>query len=67
MTHLQHVAEDAQDTVELLVVCLLLSVFGVGAPGDAGHHLGNDDEVDDQRGRQEGVLADVEQPDIRQY
>lgn len=52
---LEHVAEDAQDAVEALVV-----LGGGGLPLDAGHHLGDEDKVDDQRGGEEGVLADVE-------
>lgn len=58
-THLEHVAEDAQHAVEALVLGTLL----VRLPGDTGHHLGDDDEIDDQRRGQERVLADVEDAD----
>lgn len=57
---LEHVAEDAQDAVEALVVAR-----GARPPLDARHHLGHDDQVDDQRRGQEGVLADVEEPVAR--
>ena len=55
---LEHVAENAQNAVESLVIGL-----SVGLPGDTGHHLGDQDQVDDQRRCQERVLADVEQAD----
>lgn len=32
-------------------------------PGDTSHHLGNDDKINDQRGSQERILADIEQAD----
>jgi len=53
---LEHVAEDAQHAVEALVL------VRAGLPLDARHHLGDEDEIDDERGGQEGVLADVEDP-----
>ena len=56
--HLQHVAQDAEHAMEALVLGRV--VLGVGSPGDAGHQLGNDDEIDDQGRRQQRVLADVE-------
>jgi len=60
---LEHVAEDAQDAMEALVL-LGAGIGGAGLSGlplDAGHHFGDDDEVDDQRRGEEGVLADVEE------
>lgn len=57
---LKHVAEDAQDAVELLV----LSVGSLGSrrlPLNTGHHLSNDDKINDQRRRKQRILADVEQ------
>lgn len=51
---LEHVAKDAEDAVEVLVV------GAVGLPLDARHHLGKDHEVDDEGRSEEGVLADVE-------
>lgn len=41
---LEHVAEHAEHAVEVLVVS------AVGLPLDAGHHLSDDDEIDDQGG-----------------
>lgn len=60
---LEHVAEDAQDAVEVLEV-LLGSGAGLSSlPLDAGHDLGDDDEIDDQGRGKEGVLAHVEERD----
>ena len=56
---LEHVGEDAQDRVEVLEVLRLR--LGRSLPLDAGHHLGNDDEIDDQGGSQQRVLAHVEE------
>lgn len=56
---LEHVAQDAEDAVEVL------EVGAVGLPLDARHHLGEDDEVDDEGGGEEGVLADVEETGFR--
>nr|POE47715.1 hypothetical protein CFP56_01046 [Quercus suber] len=55
---LEHVAEDAEDGVEAFVVGL-----AVLAPLDAGHEFGDEDEIDDQGRRKEGVFADVEHRD----
>lgn len=54
---LKHVAEDAKDAVEVLELALTSRL-----PLDTGHHLRNDDKVNDERRGQERVLADVEQP-----
>lgn len=54
---LEHVAQHAQHAVEGLVFAF--GRFAVQLPLDAGHQLGDDDEVDDQRRGEEGVLADV--------
>lgn len=59
---LEHVAEDREDAVEAAEV--LGGGVGVGRAGlplDAGHHLGDEDEVDDEGRGQEGVLADIEE------
>jgi hypothetical protein len=59
---LEHVAEHTEHAVE--VVELGVAVLScVGLPLDTGHHLSDEDQVDDQRRGQEGVLADVEQTD----
>lgn len=54
---LEHVRQDAENRVEALVLAAL------GLPGHAGHELGDEDEIDDQRRGEEGVLADVEEGD----
>jgi hypothetical protein len=60
--HLQHVAEDAQDTVEALVVFRVSSIC-VDLPRDSSHHFCDNDEVDDQRRSKKRVLAHIEQAD----
>lgn len=78
---LEHVAQDGEDAVEGLVfavsVLQLVSVAvavcggsasvgaGVGPPLDASHHLRDEHEVDDEGGGEEGVLADVKDPNRR--
>lgn len=59
---LEHVAEDTQDTVEALVLGGSSAVGGHGLPLDTRHHLGNDDQIDDQGRSEERVLTDVEEP-----
>ncbi len=59
---LEHVAENTEHAVE--VVELVIAAFSaVGLPLDTGHHLSNQDQIDDQRRSQEGVLANIEQAD----
>ena len=55
---LEHVRQDGENRVETLVLVLLSSL-----PGDTGHELGKDDEINDQRGSKERVLANIEQGD----
>jgi hypothetical protein len=59
---LKHVAEDAEDAVEVLEILGGNAIVGLSLPLDAGHDLGNEDEIDDQRRSQERVLADIEDP-----
>lgn len=54
---LEHVAQDAQDAMETLVLAR-----GVQLPLNARHHLGDEHQVDDQGRREKRVLADVEKP-----
>ena len=54
---LEHVAKDAQDAVEALEVLLVT----LSLPLDAGEQLSHQDKINDQRGGQKRVLADVEQ------
>jgi len=55
---LEHVAEDAKNAVEVLELGV-----AVGPPLEAGHHLGDEDKVDDEGRGEQGVLADVEDAD----
>lgn len=64
---LEHVAEDAQNAVELLELGGLETVGRSGLPLDTGHHLSHHDEVNDEGRGQKRVLADIEQPVISQY
>lgn len=56
-TYLEHEAKDAENAVKAGIVRAL------SLPLNAGHHLGDKDEIDDQRTGQKGVLADVEDAD----
>ena len=58
---LEHVAQDAEDAVEVLVLGRGGAVGRGRLPLDARHHLGDDDEVDDEGRGQEGIFADVEE------
>lgn len=60
---LEHVAEDAEHAVEALVVGVGLGGGARGLPLDARHHLGQDDQVDDEGRGEQRVLADVEDGD----
>lgn len=57
---LEHVAQNTEDAVEALVLGSGGTVGGSSLPLDTGHHLGNDDQINDQGRGEEGVLADVE-------
>ena len=56
---LEHVAENAQNAVEALVI----GTLGVSLPADTGHHLGENNQINDQGRGQQRVLTDVEQAD----
>ena len=58
---LEHIAEDAENTVEVLEVLGGSTVVGVSLPLDTSHHLGNDDEINDQWRSKERVLTDIEE------
>jgi hypothetical protein len=45
---LEHVAENAENTVEALEVLGGDTIAGVCLPLNTGHHLGNDNKIDDQ-------------------
>lgn len=55
---LEHVAENAKHAVEPGIL-----VLAVSPPLDTGHHLGNQDQINDQGRGQQRVLADVEDAD----
>lgn len=57
---LEHEAENAEHTVEVLEVLGSTAIAGVSLPLDTGHHLSNKDQVDDQRRCKKRVLADIE-------
>jgi hypothetical protein len=60
---LEHEAEDAENAVEVAKILLLGLASLVGAPLDTGHHLGDEDQVDNEwRGKQR-VFADIEDAD----
>ena len=56
---LQHVRKDAEDGVEALVLLGRLAVGRVRLPGHASHELGSERKIHNERGRQEGIFADV--------
>ena len=58
---LEHVAEDAKNAMEVLEIFGGDAIIGWSLPLDSGHHLGNQDKINDQRRGKEGVLADVEE------
>lgn len=60
--YLQHVAENAEHTVEALVV-LRVSFICVSLPRNPSHHFGKDDKINDQWRSKQRVLAHVEQAD----
>lgn len=58
---LEHVAEDAENAVEVLVVLSGNTIAGLCLPGDTSHHLGDQNQINDERGSQQGILADIEE------
>lgn len=62
MTYLEHIAKNAENAVETGVLGVA-TLGAVSLPLHARHDLGNEDQVNDQRGSKEGVLADIEQAD----
>lgn len=60
---LEHVAEDAEHAVEALELGVGLGGGARGLPLDARHHLGQDDQVDDEGRGEQRVLAHVEDGD----
>lgn len=58
---LQHEAQDREDGVEVLEVLGGGTIGGCCLPLNAGEHLRQDDQINDQRRGQERVLANIEQ------
>jgi hypothetical protein len=62
IVYLEHVAENAKHAVESSVI--RRTTFGaVSLPLNTSHHLGDENEIDDQWRGQQGVLADIEETD----
>jgi hypothetical protein len=61
---LEHVAENAKHTVEVLKILGSDAVIGVCLPLDTSHHLSDEDKINDQWGRKQRVLTDVEKSDF---
>jgi hypothetical protein len=60
--YLEHVAENTKHAVESSVI--RRTTFGaVSLPLNTSHHLGDENEIDDQWRGQQGVLADIEETD----
>jgi hypothetical protein len=61
---LEHVAKNAENTVEVLEILGSDAIIGVCLPLDASHHLSDDNQINDQWGRKQRVLADVEETEF---
>lgn len=61
---LKHVAENAKHTVKTFVILGGSTIVGLSFPGDTSHHFRDEHKIDDQWRSQQGVLADVEEPDL---
>jgi len=59
INYLQHVTQDTEDTMKALVILGRNTVRSVRLPGDACHELGDKGEIDNERARQEGILANI--------
>lgn len=57
---LEHVAENAEHAVEVLVLLGGSAIGGGSLPLDTGHHLGNDHQINDEWGGKKRVLTDIE-------
>ena len=55
---LQHVRQNTEDTVEALVLHRH-AISRYSPPGDTGHHLCNDGQVQDERAGKEGIFTNV--------
>ena len=60
----EHEAEDAEHAVEVLEILGSDAIIGVCLPLDASHHLSDDNQINDQWGRKQRVLADVEETEF---
>lgn len=59
---LEHIAKDAQNTVEVLVVTSVSTVGRRSLPLDTGHHLSHNNEIDDQGRGEQRIFTDVKEP-----
>ena len=59
---LEHEAEDAKHAVEVLEVLGGSTVAGVSLPLNTSHHLGDNNQINDQWRSKQRVLADIEDP-----
>jgi len=57
---LEHVAEDAENGMESGEIFSSDAIGGVSLPLDPSHHLGENDQINDQWGSKERVLANIE-------
>jgi hypothetical protein len=57
---LEHEAENAKHAVEVLEVLGGSTIAGMSLPLDASHHLGDDNQINDQWRSEKGVLANIE-------
>lgn len=58
---LEHVAEDAKNTMEVLEVLSGSPIGGCGLPLNASHHLSDENKIDDQWGCKKRILANIEE------
>jgi hypothetical protein len=57
---LEHVAEDAEDAMEILEVLGSQTIRGLGLPLDAAHHFSHENQVNDEGGSEKRVFTDIE-------
>lgn len=57
--YLQHVAENAENTMKSLIILSGGTCRSMGLPADAGHKLRHEAQVNDERTGQERVFTNV--------
>jgi hypothetical protein len=58
---LEHITENAENTMELGIVFSSNAISGLSLPLDTSHHLGENNKIDNQRRSKKRVLADIEE------